>query len=426
MRQSLDGIDLWNPDNYLDGPPHAMFTRLRNEAPVYWHEEPDGPGFWVISKYTDVQALSRDWETYSSERGGTEITDYPPQELELLRLLPLYMDPPKHTRYRALVNKAFTPRTVKTLARKIDETCADIVGEVAEEGGCEFVTEVAEKLPLAVIADMIGIPVGDRRLVADWCNRIVGWMDPELALDRSDATLASMEMLEYASGLARYKRRNGADDLATGLVNAEIEHDGVRVRLEESEIGLFFLLLTIAGNETTRNMIALAMQAFTEHPDQWELLRANPGLMDIAVEEMLRWGTPTMHFRRTAMRDRTVRGELIAEGEKVTLWYISANRDEEVFARPHEFDIRRRPNDHLSFGGGGPHYCFGSHLARLEIATLYRRLADEMRRPRLIGQVRRLRSNFANSIKEMRIEFDVATPRSGHRPVTAQRGLISS
>ncbi|HEV2371533.1 MAG TPA: cytochrome P450 [Streptosporangiaceae bacterium] len=411
MSNRLAGIDLWDPDSYANGPPHEMFTRLRREAPVYWHEEPDGPGFWVVSKFADVQALSRDWETFSSERGGTEITDYPEAELELLRMLPLYMDPPKHTRYRMLVNKAFTPRTVRTMTSRIERIAQEIVDDISERGECDFISAVAARLPLAVIAEMIGIPVADRGRVVDWSNRIVGWMDPEFAAQRSDATQASMEMLQYASELAEQKRQRPGDDLTTELVNAEIEHDGETAKLSELEIGLFFLLLAIAGNETTRNLISQGMLAFIEHPEQWSKLRADPGLMDTAIEEMLRWATPTMHFRRTAMRDYELRGQRIHEGAKVTLWYISANRDEEKFEQPFTFDILRRPNEHLAFGGGGPHFCFGSHLARLEIAALFRQLVHRIPEIQVHGEIRRLRSNFANAIKEMPVQFaSVAAP----------------
>jgi len=406
MNGRLDGIDVWNPDSFASGPPHEMFARLRREAPVYWHEEPGGPGFWVISRYTDVQALSREWGIFSSERGGTEITDYPEAELELFRMLPLYMDPPKHTRYRLLVNKSFTPRAVRALTGRIETAARAIVGDIAERGECDFVSAVAARLPLDVIAEMIGIPVADRCQVVDWCNRIVGWMDPELSAKRSDATQAAMDMLQYASGLAEQKRRRPVDDLTTELVNAEIEHGGQTAKLSGLEIGLFFLLLAIAGNETTRNLISRAMLAFIEHPDQWSKLRADPGLMDGAVEEMLRWVTPTMYFRRTATRDYELRGELIREGAKVTLWYISANRDEEKFDQPFTFDIQRWPNEHLAFGGGGPHFCFGSHLARIEIAALFRELALRIPEMRVNGEIRQLRSNFVNAIKEMPVQFD--------------------
>lgn len=412
MRNQLSGIDLWNPDNYLAGPPHEMFARLRREAPVYWHEEPDGPGFWVLTKHADVQEVSRDWQTFSSERGGTEITDYPEQELELLRLLLLYMDPKKHTRYRLLVNKAFTPRVVQRLRDRIKLLAGRIVDAIVAQGECDFVADVSARLPMQVIAEMIGIPEADWPRVFDWSDRIVGWMDPELTALRSDATAASVEMLMYASDLAARKRIDGGDDITTSLVNAKIDYDGQSRGLEEAEIGLFFLLLTVAGNETTRNLMSQAMLAFLEHPDQWRRLRAQPGLMDSAIEEMLRWGTPTMHFRRTATRDCEVRGVPIREGEKVTVWYISANRDEEVFERPYEFDITRAPNDHLAFGGGGPHFCFGAHLARLEIAALFGELLDRVPDLQLAGEVRRLRSNFANGIKSMPVGFAPGGPVS--------------
>jgi cholest-4-en-3-one 26-monooxygenase len=405
MSARLDGIDLWNPDNYADGPPHHMFTRLRREAPVYWHEEPDGPGFWVISRFADIQALSRDWATCSSARGGTEITDYPEEELQQLRMLLLYMDPPQHTRFRLLVSKAFTPRTVKTLTARIERLAERVIDDVIERGEADFVADIAGRMPLEVIAEMIGIPPQDRRQVADWSNRIIGWMDPELAAQRSDATAASVQMLQYAAELAEHKRRHPGDDITTELVHAEVEHDGVPVRLADLEIGLFFLLLAIAGNESTRNLLAHGMLAFIEHPDQWALLRSQPDLMPRAIDEMLRWSNPVMHFRRTATRDFDLHGEHIREGDKVTLWYVSGNRDEDRFADPFRFDIQRSPNEHLSFGGGGPHFCFGSHLARIEVTALFRQIAARMPDVAPAGPVRRLRSNFANAIKQMPVRF---------------------
>jgi cholest-4-en-3-one 26-monooxygenase len=411
MRTKLDGIDLWNPDNYVPGVPHDMFTRLRREAPVYWHEEPGGPGFWVITKHADVRAMSRDWATFSSERGGTEITDYPEEELAGLRLLLLYMDPDRHTRYRLLVTRAFTRSRVHALATRIEQITEEIVDDIAERGECDFVADLAARLPLRVIADMIGIPEEDRPFVFDLANRMVGWMDPELSAERSDATVASVEMLQYAAGLAEAKRKAPGDDITSALVHVEVEDAEGTHRLNELEIGLFFLLLAIAGNETTRSLLSQGMLAFLEHPWEWQRLRDDPGLMDGAIEEVLRWGTPVMHFRRTATRDVTVRGQRIREGDKVTLWYVSANRDEDVFDDPFRFDITRSPNDHLAFGGGGPHFCFGSHLAKLEISAFFRQILRRLPDLRVDGEIHRLRSNFANAVKRMPVAFTPAPAR---------------
>jgi cholest-4-en-3-one 26-monooxygenase len=405
MRTKINGIDVWDPVSYVNGVPHDMFTRLRNEAPVYWHEEPDGPGFWVVSKHEDVQMISRDWETFSSERGGIEITDYSDDELAAFRLMLLYMDPSKHTRYRLLVNKGFTPRVIERMKNRIADVTREIIDTVIERGECDFVADIAAQLPLRVIAEMIGIPEADRSKVFDWSNRIVGWMDPEFAETRADGTQAAIEMLTYASDLAARKRVDGGDDITTALVNAEITHEGDTQQLSELEIGLFFLLLVVAGNETTRNLMSQAMLAFIEHPDQWQKLLADPRLLDRAIDEMLRWGTPTMHFRRTATRDVELRGEQIREGDKITIWYVSANRDEDVFTDPFRFDITRWPNDHVSFGGG-PHFCFGSHLGRMEITSMFGELMRRMPGIELAGEVRRLRSNFVNAIKEMPITFE--------------------
>lgn len=394
-------VDLGDPESFEHGFPHEFFTELRRDDPVHWQPEQDGPGFWVISRHADVVAVSRDWRTYSSSRGGIEIVDSPPDELAMLRMLMLYMDPDEHTSYRKLVAGAFTPRVLTTMHDKIDRIAAETVDEVINEERCDFVADVAAKLPLPVIADMLGMPVEDRAKLSSWSNKILGWSDPQYVEQRSDATAAAMEMLQYAAELAARKRTEPGEDLTSQLVTVEVDGQ----RLTDLQFGLFFLMLSIAGNEPIRNLISQAMLAFAQFPTQWDLLRQVPTLMDTAVDEMMRWATPTMQFRRTATRDHSLHGRVIREGDKVTTWFASANRDEDVFANPFMFDITRMPNPHLAFGGGGPHYCIGAHMARLQATAMFRELTTRLPDIRLDGEVSRLRSNFANGIKHMPVRL---------------------
>ncbi len=402
------GIDLYSPDTYVPAVPHESFTRLRHDAPVSWHEEPGGPGFWVITKHADVCTINRDWETFSSSPTA-QVQDPTPEEAEGISLLMLYMDPSRHTRYRLLVNKGFTPRMIAKLQATIIDRARTIVDEVIERGECDFVTDIAAELPLQAIADLMGVPLDDRHKIFDWTNAMIGGDDPEYQVGESQANNARAEMYFYANALAAEKRANPGDDIISTLLNAEIEFEGDRHQLSELEFDLFFMLLSVAGSETTRNLISHAMLAFFENPDQWARLLADPSLIDSAVEEMLRWGTPVMHFRRTATRDYELRGEHIAEGDKILIWYISANRDEDVFEDPFRFDIERTPNDHVAFGGGGPHFCLGANLARMEIRVMFEEILKRMPDIRQGGEVKRLRSNFINGIKHLPVQFTPGT-----------------
>ncbi|TWP48108.1 cytochrome P450 [Lentzea tibetensis] len=401
MRVESPAVDLTNPACFDGGFPHEYFTRLRREDPVHWHEEADGPGFWVLSRHADVTAVSKDWQTYSSSRGGIEIIDSPPDELAMLRLLMLYMDPDEHTSYRKLVVRAFTPRVLATMQDKIDRLARETVDEVIGRDGCDFVSDIAARLPLPVIADMLGMPPSDRDELAAWSNKILGWSDPQYVDQRSDATQAAMEMLQYAAELAARKRVEQGDDLTSQLVTVEVDGE----KLSDLQYGLFFLMLAIAGNEPIRNLISQAMLAFSRFPAQWDLLREVPTLMDTAVDEMMRWASPTMQFRRTATRDHALHGKVIKEGDKVTTWFVSANFDETVFADPFRLDITRSPNPHVAFGGGGPHYCIGAHMARVQSAAMFRELTTRLPDIRLDGEVQRLRSNFAHGIKSMPVRL---------------------
>jgi cytochrome P450 len=399
----LSEIDLCSQDVFVRGVPHEMFRTLRREAPVFFHPEPDGPGFWAVTRYHDVIAVSRDPATFSSEHAGVSIPDPADDRKQMLGQIMLEMDPPKHARYRMLVNKGFTPRALVPLEPHVREMVSRILDPVAASGACEFVTEVAAELPLQVIAEFLGVPHEDRLKVFEWSNRMIGAQDPDYNPGTyDDARSAMIEMFAYANALAEQRRRHPALDLVSTLLAADVDGE----QLSDYEFDLFFMLLAVAGNETTRNLISGGMLALIEHPAERERLVADPSLMPTAVEEMLRWVSPVMHFRRTAMRDTEVGGQPIRAGEKVVVWYVSANRDAEAFDEPDRFDVGRTPNEHLAFGIG-EHFCLGANLARLEIRVMFEEILRRMPRFELEGEVRRLRSNFIGGIKRMPVR---ATP----------------
>ncbi len=402
-------IDLCNPDIFVASVPHDAFKLLRAQAPVFWHAEKNGPGFWAITKYHDVVAVSRDNRTFSSARKGVFVFDPPTEDLERMQLMMLNMDPPKHTKVRALVNKGFTPRMVARLEPRLRAITNRIIDTVATKGQCDFVTEIAAELPLQAIAELMGIPLADRHKVFEWSNRLIGLDDPEYNPSHDDGKLAAAEMYLYANRLAAERRDRPGDDLVSVLMTAEVDGE----RLTELEFDLFFLLLAVAGNETTRNLISGGMLALIEHPEQRARLLANPSLMPTAVEEMLRWVSAVIEFRRTATCDTELRGHTIRAGDKVLIYYISANRDAEVFPAPDRFDVGRTPNDHLAFGIG-EHFCLGSNLARVEIRVMFEELLRRLPDIELAGPVDRLRSSLINGIKRMPVVF---TPERQRRVV---------
>jgi cholest-4-en-3-one 26-monooxygenase len=400
----LSDIDLTNPGAFVDHVPHEWFAHLRANAPVYWHEETDGPGFWAVSKYDDCVAVNRDYEHFSSYAKATFIWDIPEADLEQMRLMMLNMDPPLHTRYRRLVNKGFTPRMVAQLEAKIHETTDDIIDTVIEKGEADFVTDISAELPLVVIADLLGVPQEDRLKMFDWSNRMIGNQDAEYQTDpdtNEAAQLASMELYAYASQLFAQKKADPHDDLMSILTQVEVEGD----KLSELELELFFLLLTVAGNETTRNLISGAMHAFFQNPEQWQKLVADRSLLPGAVEEMLRFVTPVMNFRRQCIQPFELHGQQIDADQKVVFFHCSANRDEDVFEHSDTFDITRHPNPHMAFGGGGPHFCLGANLARMEIRVMFEHLLDRVPDIHLDGDVQRLKSAFINGVKHIPVAF---------------------
>jgi cholest-4-en-3-one 26-monooxygenase len=397
----LADIDLFDPISYeKNGVPHEAMRFLRAEAPVFFHQEPGGRGFWAITKYDDLVAISKDPGTFSSARGGTNIQDYDPEHLSTIQMLMVNMDPPQHNKFRRLARQGFTPRMVSAMEPKVRAAAAGIIDEVIEAGECDFVTKIAAELPLQVIADLIGIPQEDRGKIFDWSNRLIGFDDPEFQTSIEDGRMAAMEMWMYANTLAEGRKGGNGEDLVTVLLNAEIEGES----LTEMEFDAFFLLLAVAGNETTRNLISGGMLALFDHPEQRARLQADPSLAATAVDEMLRWVSPVNNFRRTATRDVELRGQKIKENDKVVMWYASANRDEEHFPDSMKFDVGRTPNEHLAFGTG-QHFCLGASLARLEIKVMFEELIKRMPDMQLNGPVRRLRSNFINGVKTIPVKY---------------------
>ncbi len=402
----LAEIDLLDLDRFQRLEHHDMFTALRAEDPVHWTDEPTGPGFWSLTKHADLVTVNRDAEGFSSEAEGVniqEMADIDPA-FDMRGQMMLMTDPPRHTRYRLLVNKGFTPRMIGLIEEHLRYRAQVIVDKVIESGSCDFVSDLAAELPLQAIAEIMGVPQEERHLLFDWSNRMVGAEDPEYQAAEGgteDATLAAGELYMYAMDLRQKRAADPRDDVVTKLIGGEIDGD----RLTESEFDMFILLLAVAGNETTRNATAHGMHALLTHPDELAKLRANPELMGSAVEEILRWATPVMYFRRQATRDAELRGKQIKAGDKVVMWHISANRDEEVFDDPFRFDIERSPNEHIAFGGGGAHYCLGTNLARMELRLIFEEILERLHDVRFDGEVERLRSNFIGGIKHMPIAF---------------------
>lgn len=396
----LADIDLLE-DAWGAGVPHEAFALLRREAPVFRHPEPDGPGFWAVTRHADVVAISRDPQTFSSELGGTFIDDQTDEALAQLRLSILNMDPPKHNRYRRLVSRGFTPRMVGRLTETIEQRATEIVDGIVDRGEFELVEEVAGRLPLEIICDMIGIPRADRRRMFELSNKLVGFDDPDMMTSPAEGEAAAAEIYAYCDTVAAERRSDPRDDLMSALVHAEVDGE----RLDDLELNLFFVTLVVAGNETTRNLIVHAVQALIDHPGEAERLRRHPELWPTAVEEMLRWGTSIHNFRRTATRDTHVGDQAVAEGDKVVMYYMSANRDEDVFDHPFRFDVGRTPNDHVTFGGGGVHHCLGANLARTEIRAMMRQLVERLDDLEPAGPAPRLRSDFVNGVKAMPLRF---------------------
>lgn len=409
---SLADIDLTDLDRWAQGVPHDWFALLRRDAPVFWQGERRGRGFWSLTRYDDVLAASKDYATFSAEAGGTSLMDLTPGQVES-RMSMLDADPPKHTRLRNIVNKAFTPRAVNAYEGRIHTMFREVLDEALTEPELDFVDAVAVELPMRVLCELMGVPLEDRRYLVGLGNRMLGNTDPDHAgreymADQADlsryahlpfSSPAAPEMFRYANQLAAERRRRPREDLTTRLVQADVNGD----RLSEHEFDLFFLLLVTAGNETTRHAMSNGLLTLLEHPEERDRLLTDPGLIPTAVEEILRWTPSLLHFRRTATRDVELGGQRIRAGDKIALWYVSGNRDEEQFPDASRFDVGREPNKHLAFGLGSPHYCLGAHLARLELRIWLEEMLPTLGRIELAGPPRRLRSNFFHGVKNVSI-----------------------
>lgn len=400
--QGVETVDLTNPASFATGPPHAFYDWLREEHPVWWHpsEALCAPGFWVVTRYHDVVAVERDWRTFSSGARGALLED----QQTGTELMMLNQDPPQHTRLRNLVARAFTPKVIRSLEPHIREAARRIVDRIARRDDVvDFVTELSAELPLVVIAELLGIPIEDRHKVFEWSNKLIGANDPEYGVGGLEAaTAASLELYAYAQSLADARRERPLDDIVTMLVNAELDGE----KLSDVEFNVFVLLLSVAGNETTRNLISGGMLALFEHPEEYERLRADPdGLLPTAVDEMLRWVSPVRYFRRTVTTDTELHGVPLRAGDALTVQYAAANRDPRVFDDPHRFDVGRTPNEHIAFGGRGPHYCLGATLARVEIVAMFDEILRRLPGLRPAGEAQFLQSTLINGIRHLPVRF---------------------
>jgi cholest-4-en-3-one 26-monooxygenase len=407
----MQTVDLYDSETYERGIPHETFDWLREHEPVQWQApveihsnaadvmNAEQRGFWAVTRYADVVKVSLDQQRFSSERGTVTTRDIVEERVAQLRLWMINQDAPKHTKLRKLINKGFTKRRIENMEAHVRALASEIVDSVARKGECDFVASIASELPLLVIAELVGCPPEDRAKLFHWSNQMIGFEDPEFA-NEAGATDAMTEMFEYAGHLAAKRRSDPRDDLTSVLVNAEVDGE----RLDELGFNMFFILLILAGNETTRNAISGGMLAFSEHREQWRRLQGDRSLLPTATEEILRYVSPVISMRRTATCDTEIAGQPIRENDKVVMFYPSANRDGTVFDDPHRFDITRDPNPHLAFGWG-PHFCLGANLARGEIRSLFSELLTRLPDIEVSGPVRRLRSTGVNSIKSMPVRF---------------------
>lgn len=404
-----DGFDFTDPDLLQERVPHPEFAQLRQTEPVRWITQPprisgfDDSGYWAVTRHADVKYVSTHPELFSSNLNTAVIRfneSISRDQIEVQKMIMLNMDPPEHTRVRQIVQRGFTPRAIRSLEDALRHRAGSIVetalANAAADGSFDFVTNVAVELPLQAIAELIGVPQDDRTKIFDWSNKMAAYDDPEYAITEEVGAEAAMEIVSYAMNLAAARKECPAKDIVSQLVAAEDEGN-----LSSDEFGFFVILLAVAGNETTRNAITHGMHAFLTHPEQWELFkRERP---QTTAEEIVRWATPVVSFQRTATQDTEIGEAKIKKGDRVGIFYSSANNDPEVFEEPEKFDISRDPNPHLGFGGGGPHFCLGKSLAVLEINLIFNAIADALPDLRLVSDPRRLRSAWLNGVKELQV-----------------------
>jgi len=400
------GFDFTDPDIYAERLPVAELAEMRHVAPIWWNEQPTGTGgfddggFWVVTRHKDVKEVSRRSDVFSSQE-KTALPRYKegtvPQQIDQGKFVLLNMDAPHHTHLRKIISRAFTPRAVELLRDELGTRARQIVREAAAVGSGDFVEQVSCELPLQAIAGLMGVPQEDRKKLFDWSNQMVGDMDPEFAAN--DGLTASVELIMYGMAMAAERGVSPRDDLVTKLIEADVEGH----KLSDDEFGFFVILLAVAGNETTRNSITQGMMAFTEFGDQWELFKAQRPAT--AADEIVRWATPVTSFQRTALADTELDGVPIKKGQRVVMFYRSANFDEDVFDDPYRFNILRDPNPHVGFGGTGAHYCIGANLARMTIDLMFNAIADQMPDLHPLSPPERLRSGWLNGIKHWQVDY---------------------
>jgi cholest-4-en-3-one 26-monooxygenase len=403
------GYDFTDPDVLLRGIPVTEFAQLRETAPVWWNEQGesifDDGGYWVITRHEDIKSVSKNCDLWSTNQKGAVMRlpdGVTAEQLDLTKALLINHDAPEHTRLRKIVSRLFTPRAVAALEEKLADSAREIVRAAAERNFGNFVEDIAVPLPLQAIADLIGVPEADREKLFHWTNCIMNSDDPDFD---SDPTIANAELMGYAYNMAEERRRCPADDIVTRLIEADQQGEGGETGepLGDVEFAFFVILLAVAGNETTRNAMTHGMNAFFEHPEQWELFkRERPAT---AVDEIIRWATPVHCFQRTALADTELGGVTIKAGQRVGLFYSSANYDEAVFDRPFEFNIMRNPNPHLAFGGNGAHFCIGANLARMELKLIFHELAEQLPNIAKLGEPQRLRSGWINGVKDLQVSY---------------------
>lgn len=413
---SLDTIDIISPDHYqTHGYPHSEWAYLRKHKPVFHVERPRVDPFWAITKAADIMQISKQPRLWvNGPRLAVFMLDIgeealPPEALPLKHLL--NMDPPVHGEYRSILSRHFTPRAVRALEPQVEEITRDVLDSVMDRTECDFVTDISARVPVAVIAELLGVPRKDWPTLFRWSNEIIGSGDPEFQLEaggQETFAQARMEVFQYFTDMVAERKKHPTGDVTSIVANANLSG----TPLPTLELLSYLLVLVVAGNETTRNATSGGLLAMIEHPDQFRRLKSDPSLLKSAVEEIVRWTSPVIQFARTATEDTEVRGQKIRAGESVCLFYPSANRDEEVFDEPFKFDIARNPNPHLAFGIG-EHFCLGSNLARLELEVIFRQLAKRMESAELAGPVSRLRSSFVGGIKHMPIRYKLG-PTGNH------------
>ena len=393
----LDDVDIVDPRWFEDGPPHELFARMRKEAPIRWNKLPDGGGFWSLTRHADVSAVSRDTETFSSYKAGIFLNPDMVNPLDMNRQLLLFMDPPQHTKYRLLLQKAFTPNTVRQMEDHVRARVNSQIDTFIERGSADLAKELAIPIPLIVLADVMGLPEEDIPKLHAWTDQI-----EESTRTEEPAADTFIQLAGYLHGQIAAQAEAGVEDTIVMRLR-EAEVDGGK--LDDTEILVFFGLLVFAGNDTTRNTTASGLLALLEHPEQLQALREDPSKAEGAVEEILRYTSVVNYFVRTATKDTELGGQAIAEGEKVMMWYTSASRDEEIFDDPQRFDITREKPEHKAFGGGGRHFCLGSGLARLELRVIFEEVTRRLQDLKLDGEAKRLPSSWANMVTELPVSF---------------------